>query len=60
MTPIEGAEFGGCYLLILGHEINMSKLNAMLEPLLMIFLAILVLAFLLALYMPLFQLGEWV
>ena len=39
---------------------NMSKLNAMLEPLLMIFLAILVLAFLLALYMPLFQLGEWV
>ena len=39
---------------------NMSKLNAMLEPLLMIFLAILVLVFLLALYLSLFQLGEWV
>ena len=39
---------------------NMSKLNAMLEPLLIIFLAILVLVFLLALYLPLFQLGEWV
>ena len=37
---------------------NTAKLNAMIEPLMMVFLAGMVLIFLLALYLPLFQLGE--
>ena len=37
---------------------NTAKLNAMIEPLMMVFLAGMVLVFLLALYLPLFQLGE--
>ena len=37
-----------------------AKLNAMIEPLMMVFLAGMVLVFLLALYLPLFQLGEWI
>ena len=32
----------------------------MIEPLMMVFLAGMVLVFLLALYLPLFQLGEWI
>ena len=39
---------------------NTAKLNAMIEPLMMVFLAGMVLVFLLALYLPLFQLGEWI
>ena len=39
---------------------NTAKLNAMIEPLMMLFLAGMVLVFLLALYLPLFQLGEWI
>ena len=39
---------------------NTAKLNAMIEPLMMVFLAGMVLIFLLALYLPLFQLGEWI
>ena len=39
---------------------NTAKLNAMIEPLMMMFLAGMVLVFLLALYLPLFQLGEWI
>ena len=39
---------------------NTAKLNAMIEPLMMVFLARMVLEFLLALYLPLFQLGEWI
>ena len=39
---------------------NTAKLNAMIEPLMMVFLAGMVMVFLLALYLPLFQLGEWI
>ncbi len=39
---------------------NTAKLNAIIEPLMMVFLAGMVLIFLLALYLPLFQLGEWI
>ena len=39
---------------------NTAKLNAMIEPLIMLLLAGMVLVFLLALYLPLFQLGEWI
>ena len=39
---------------------NTAKLNAMIEPLMMVFLVGMVLVFLLALYLPLFQLGEWI
>ena len=39
---------------------NTAKLNAMIEHLMMVFLAGMVLVFLLALYLPLFQLGEWI
>ena len=39
---------------------NTAKLNAMIEPLMMVFLAGMVLVFLLALYLPLFQMGEWI
>ena len=39
---------------------NTVKLYAMIEPLMMVFLAGMVLVFLLALYLPLFQLGEWI
>ncbi len=38
---------------------NTAKLNAMIEPLMMVFLAGMVLVFLLALYLPLFQMGVW-
>ena len=39
---------------------NTAKLNAMIEPLMMVFLAGMVQIFLLALYLPLFQMGEWI
>ena len=39
---------------------NTAKLNAMIEPLMMVFLAGMMLIFLLALYLPLLQLGEWI
>ena len=39
---------------------NTAKLNAMIEPLMMVFMAGMVLVFLLAIYLPLFQLGEWI
>tara|TARA_A100001015_G_scaffold203869_1_gene227814 strand:+ start:109 stop:402 length:294 start_codon:yes stop_codon:yes gene_type:complete len=39
---------------------NTAKLNAMIEPIILVFLAGMVLVFLLALYLPLFQLGEWI
>ena len=39
---------------------NTAKLNAMIESLMMVFLAVMVLLFSLALYLPFFQLGEWI
>ena len=39
---------------------NTAKLNAMIEPLMMVFPAGMVMVFLLALYLPLYQLVEWI
>ena len=39
---------------------NTAKLNAMIEPLMMVFLAGMVLVYLLAHYLPLFQLDQWI